>query len=86
MNVHILATCRKPELLPYTTLVFETLRVGFPKSKIRVTINNIPPERGLASVQDCCKQVDADLDAANTIHHEWIAGLIEKETEPFWIL
>ena len=86
MNVHILATCRKSELLPYTTLVFETLRVGFPTAKIQVTINNISPECGHQAVVECCNKVDAKIDAANTIHHEFIDKLIQTEQEPFWIV
>jgi len=39
MNVFILATCRKPELLRMATLVFETIRVGFPTASINVFIN-----------------------------------------------
>ena len=85
MNVHILATCRKLELLPYTTLVFETLRVGFPTAKVFVTINNIPPECGRQAVLDCITKVGAGFDDDNTIHHEWIDKLIQTEQEPFWV-
>lgn len=39
MKVYILATCRKPELLPATLMVFKTLRVGFPTADVLVSLN-----------------------------------------------
>jgi len=37
-TVCILATCLKPELLPAATLVFKTLRTGFPNADVLVSI------------------------------------------------
>lgn len=83
MNVRILATCRKPDLLPFTLLVFDTLRVGFPNAKVVVTINE-----GCASdeIRAACFKVDAAYCHVKTIHHEWIANLLEHEAEPFWLV
>ena len=81
--VHILATCRKPELLGGTLLVFDTLRIGFPTAKVTVHLNN----------HACSKQITAKADEigchfvwVDTIHHEWIEKLFLDEAEPFWIL
>ena len=86
MNVFILATCRKPELLPFTTLVFKTLRVGFLTAKVKVTINNISPEHGHQDVVECCNRVGAEIDSDVTIHHEWIERLVATNDEPFWLV
>lgn len=81
--IHILSTCRRPEGLKMATLVFDTLRVGFPHENVKVHING-----------DVCRE-DIDVAArsagcetfhAHTIHHEWIAGLIAAEREPFIVL
>lgn len=39
MKVYILATCRRPELLPATLMVFKSLRVGFPTADVHVSLN-----------------------------------------------
>lgn len=77
MNVHILLTIRSKELEPASTLVFKTLRTGFPSSRIIVHRNRCP-DFVLQSGLEC-----ADVD---TIHHRWIEDLIFSEKEPFWIL
>jgi hypothetical protein len=85
MKVHILATCRSPELAPFTELVFKTLRVGFPTAEVVVHINGEAPDN-CPGIFDLCKGVEADTRLVNTIHHKWIEGLLQSESEPFWIL
>lgn len=101
VTVHILATLRKPELLPATLLVFKSIRVGFPSSEIIVQVNpqcdveghpgwTIPYSEILIS-----KLVEQELEKSGgpwnrvshgpTTHHEWLLNLIETEKEPFWI-
>lgn len=79
MNVHILLTIRKPELLEASTLVFKTLRVGFPTAKVVVWRNRC---------RDFVAQSDPAIDwlDTDTIHHEWIEALVNQLSEPFWIL
>jgi len=94
--VHILVTCRKEELLKAATMVFETLRVGFPTAPVKVLINCAPNKASLdaiveatvkAQVQDCeISSAGDEVIHPVTIHHEWIQGLLERETEPFFIL
>lgn len=85
-NVFILATCRLPELLPFTTLVFKTIRVGFPTARI-VVRNNFMEGMTAASVNLSVQTVGGEWekDGAPTIHHEWIEALVKRENEPFWI-
>lgn len=87
MNVFILATCRKPELIDATLLVFKTLRVGFPSARVHVQKNGDFPDKDSTvsfwnGVNDhqCCPEVIPD-----TIHHDWIRNLIASESEPFFI-
>lgn len=86
MNIHILATCRKPELLDATTLVFKSLRVGFPNANVYVSDNNLSREHREV-IHKHCKDIGARLFLTRaTIHHEWIESLVEHNYEPFIIL
>jgi hypothetical protein len=85
--VHILAFCRKPELLPAATLVFKTLRVGFPRGQLFVSVRNDSPclvEITSAAREAAAAQVRL-LSSARLGHDEWIRYLIETSEEPFWI-
>ena len=85
MNVHILATCRKPELLKFTTLVFASLRTGFPTAKVHVHFNRLKDaERDALYL--CAEETDCETSSCDTIHHEWIEQLVNREQEPFWLL
>lgn len=89
MKVFILATCRKPELLPYTLLVFKTLRVGFPSADVEVHINGSigGPPGWSAQVGDAAEFAGCKAEMIEeTTHHEWIEKLIETQTDDFWIL
>ncbi len=83
--VHILATVRKPELLPAATLVFATLRVGFPTADICVWGNGLDPEasRHLASAAQFVGGAFANLPPSS--HDAWIEGILLRSTAPFWI-
>lgn len=84
-KVFILATARKPELLPYATLVFNTIRVGFPSAHVVVRLNHPAPaeEKSLVSAAD---QTGCDVELfPYQHHHEWIENLVRKTDEPFWI-
>ena len=86
MKVFILLTCRKPELLDYTTLVFETLRTGFPTFDIFVR-SNFLPDYAVGKIEKLVKDTDCQWEdyTSETIHHKWIEDLVNRETEPFWI-
>lgn len=86
MNVHVLVSCRNPELWKFSTLVFDSIRVGFPTSTIHVTFNNlgrIQEERILKEVtgNDFFHPLSKDI-----LHDEWIDKLIKEEKSPFWIV
>lgn len=84
-DVHILVTCRIPELVRASTLVFDTIRVGFPDSKITVWFNDgvgalpIPARVYAIDRADRCF-------TTTTTHPKWIESLIDHATEPFWII
>lgn len=84
--VHILASCRRPDLAPMTTLVFDSLRTGFPNAEVTVHLNGDVlkncPDAAKAAEAVGCKVIEKSA----TIHHEWIEGLVNKETEPFYLL
>lgn len=84
--VHILATVRKPELLPAATLVFSTLRVGFPEAEVTVWGNALDKA---AVVRDCAKSVGGgyvESIVGLTAHDVWIEALVNRMHEPFWIV
>lgn len=83
--VHILATCRKPELAKMTTLVFATLRVGFPSAQVTVYLNG-DCELNCPEIVSACTATGCQVITADTIHHEWIKSLVQSASEPFWIL
>jgi len=86
-TVHILATCRNPELIRATTLVFDSLRTGFPTARVYVYCNGLGGYSALIQ-QAACKAGVPEFNLhvlSQTIHHDWIYKLFEKETEPFFI-
>jgi hypothetical protein len=85
MKVHILATCRMPELFPMTALVFKSLRVGFPTADIDVSSNNLSSKHYNAIRVLCGENLCGLRQHSKTIHHKWIEELVNAETEPFWI-
>lgn len=87
MNVFVLATVRKRELLKFTTLVFDSLRVGFPTANVHVDFNDLQgKDYELHTLEACCEKVGATFNHCTTIHHEWLQKLIFREQEPFWIV
>src|SRR6185436_18974807 len=84
-SVHILATCRKPELLPYTLLVFRTLRVGFPTAAVEVTGNALQ-EFALKEVAHAAESIGCKFtNGQETLHHLWIESLIDSAKGPMWL-
>lgn len=86
MKVFILATCRKPELLPAATLVFKTLRVGFPNNQVHVTLNTSVLGCEFSKIAEVADSESCVIDTEQTIHHEWIEDLVHNQDEPFIIL
>ena len=89
MKVHLLATVRKEELLPATTMVFKTLRTGFPTADVIVDLCGFNPECEHLDVKRACDDVGATSNMACLegphFAPEWIKSLLENESEPFWI-
>lgn len=80
-TVHILATCRKKELLPSTLLVFDSIRTGFPNAKIFVTYNG---HFGRCEIFDACRKVGAavSIGPGNAPHYGWIEQTVAENYEP----
>lgn len=77
-TVYIKATVRRAELIDNATLVFKTLRVGFPDQRV-VVLADAVHVRHAATVAGC------DVVSDDGTHDAWIASLIEAGEEPFWI-
>lgn len=86
MKLFISAACHKAKLFPATTLVFKTVRVGFPTAEIVVHGHalNIAHTR---AVQQLCDEVGAEFYPLPQplFHDEWIEKLAMTLNEPFWI-
>jgi hypothetical protein len=82
--IHILVTCRKPELLPAATLVFKTIRVGFPEAPVILDHNPVAKDC-LDSIRIVADDIGATLRPRYIDHDEWIVSLIELNEGPFWI-
>lgn len=92
-TIHILATCRNPELFRGTTLIFDTLRTGFPTAEVHVYLNDLLESPDHLDQMERVKQLALDKGCVvhrvigGTIHHKWIHGLLrDHPTEPFIIL
>ncbi len=85
MKVCILATCRNPDLLPATLLVFDTIRIGFPTADIRVYGNALGPMAGF--VRSRCADVGAWFRdyPDRTKHDKWVASMVWNHDEPIVI-
>jgi hypothetical protein len=86
VKVFILLTCRKPELLPYTAVIFHTLRTGFPTADV-ILRSNALPTYAFGQIEKLAKDTDCQWedDNSETIHHRWIEALVNRESKPFWI-
>jgi hypothetical protein len=83
--VHVLATCRKPELSPMTRMVFGTLRTGFPTNPVVVHLNH-DCESNCPEILSDCQQVGATVKRCEVIHHTWIEWLVMSNADPFYLL
>lgn len=85
MNVHILATVLKHELIASTLLVFKTLRAGFPTATIHVAGNDLdhPCDIVLGRAAQAVGASYANI--PRVAHGAWIEFLLRRESEPFWI-
>jgi len=84
--VHILATVRKPELLPAATLVFDSLRTGFPDATVKVWGNALTPpaETLVRMAAGRCEASFCNLPP--TVHDVWIETLVKRSFFPFWVV
>ena len=92
MKVHILVTVREGTQ-EYSTLVFKTLRIGFPTAEVVVHLNGPAAESAVGELKDVgCFVVSRKEE---TTHQAWISSLLvappgndpwhPSRQEPFWI-
>jgi hypothetical protein len=85
-KVYILATCRNPDLIRGTLMVFDTLRVGFPTAEILVTDNG---NTGIASelIFENTRLVGGSYEKLHkpVIHANWVEWVLQIN-EPCFIL
>lgn len=84
--VHILVTCRNPELFRAAEFVFDTIRVGFPNAPIFVEGNDLSYRHALAVIRRCREAGAIFKDnVSQQVHHCWIESLIEASDAPFYV-
>jgi len=83
-EVHILCTCRNPALWRASTLVFDTLRVGFPNARVFVYRNRLANHQIHELHERLYGQAVEFLDV-DTVHHEWILRLLATRQDPLFI-
>jgi hypothetical protein len=86
--VHILVTCRNPELFRASTLVFDTIRTGFPTWDIYATGLDLSDEHE-SEIARLCRKTNIQFGSGRGLHRDhpdWIAELIQFEPKPFLIV
>ena len=84
-TVHLLAYCRRLELLPATLLVFETLRKGFPDAPVLVRGNGLSA-KAEAAVQRAAGRIGAAYVRGQPVTHDgWIEEIVRTGLEPGWV-
>jgi hypothetical protein len=84
--VHILAYCRRADLLDAALLVFRTLRTGFPDNPVFVWGNALEDWAG-EQVRQFAAQASCVYNAIPLTQHDaWLEELIEAQFHPFWVL
>lgn len=84
--VHMLVSCPEPKYFPAATLVFRTLRTGFPDARVRAWVRMA--DEGLYKVVSAlAAKLDVEVRCCTneTIHDRWVRDLIQGYQEPFWI-
>ena len=86
-TVYVITYCRRLDLLYGTTMVFNTIRVGFPDSAIVVIDNaSLPEVRGI--LQGLADSIGAQFQQVSEVqkHHEILGGIFRMANGPFAIV
>ena len=86
-TVYVITYCRDLELLYGTTMVFNTIRVGFPDSKIIVVENASLPE-ARETIHGLADSVGAQFQQGSSQrkHHEILGDLVRMTNNPFAVV
>lgn len=84
--VHILCSCRNPDLWPASILVFDSIRVGFPTARLFIHANFLSVNHQ-TELEAIASKLNAMFIFAHnpTVHHEWIRSMLKTAHEPFFI-
>lgn len=85
MNVYILITNHQDTVNPGSAMVFDTIRTGFPMATVHCVGNGIEKHL-LEPFSKLAKSISASfINNPETIHHDWIATLLNTQTQPFFV-
>jgi len=79
VTVFILTFCRKADLLYGSTLVFKTLRVGFPGAAV-VVVDNASIPQARAEIAPLARDTDCrflQIEAPSVEHHDFLSDVLE---------
>jgi hypothetical protein len=84
-TVYILATCPEAKGIDAATLVFKTLRIGFPTARVVVDIQgDLFASQTVYMAADNAK-CHLGRSLAGMRHAKWISHLVQIHQSPFWI-
>ena len=88
MNIHILVTVNNPNLADLSTLVFKTLRTGFPTADFHVIANNKEAETLVFKATEGIEGKKVLFNRTGHRHHhaQWIADIVASSNTPTVIL
>lgn len=86
-DIHILGTCRNPDLVQNCLITLKTIKVGFPNSNVIYHVNGQDTYNYLQKSKDVSMMMQHQIYNVHpsTTHGKWIEELIYKYSRPFWI-
>lgn len=87
MKVYILAGCLNSSRISYSTLVFRSLRIGFPTADVEVLINLPMPTEDSDAIEKAALNCGCKVTHVTDLkHHEYVEKLVIGQSDPFWIV
>jgi hypothetical protein len=86
LTVHVLASVLDPSRVQATLLIFETLRVGFPKAHVTVWGNGLSGQSSWVVQMAAMKAEGQYISLPQTSHDAWIDQLVQDSIRPFWVV
>lgn len=73
-------------MIDAATLVFKSIRTGFPNASITAFINTMPDDQCFRQVLDACEKAEAEVLRGQYVHQSWIEMLTMSEQQPFYVM